>query len=258
MPFLQLHITDHCNLNCKGCAHFSPIAEERFINLDDMEFMYQQLFPFLEIYFSRFELMGGEPLLHPHIEEIIVLTRKYFPNIEIRLVTNGIKLFTMKKSFFKICSIYNIIIYISKYPINLDYGLLTKKLDSYNVKYNFYGNYNDYKMFIEYKLNPRGNYNIRHNYRNCKLGGRCLQLKDGRIYPCFISAYANHLNQHFDMNFEWKEDDYLSLDNALTKEKISRFINEPVSFCRYCSIKKQYLTKWEISKRSKQEWIDTD
>lgn len=258
MPFLQLHITDHCNLNCKGCAHFSPIAEERFIDLDDMELMYKQLLPFLENQFSRFELMGGEPLLHPQIEEIIIRTRKYFPNIEIRLVTNGIKLFSMKKRFFQICSKYNIIIYISKYPINLDYDLLIKKLDNYHVKYNFYGNYNDYKMFIEYKLNPEGIYNARHNYMNCKLGGRCLQLKDNRIYPCFVSAYAKHLNHYFNMNFEWKEEDYLSLDSTLTKEKISHFINEPVPFCRYCSIEKQFLTKWEVSERSKKEWIDLD
>lgn len=258
MPFLQLHITDHCNLNCKGCAHFSPVSEVKYINLDEMELMYKKLIPILENNFSLLELMGGEPLLHPQIEEIIILTRKYFPNIEIRLVTNGIKLFNMKESFFQACSQYNIAIYISRYPIKLNYVSLTKMLDSYQVKHDSYGNYDEDKMFIEYKVNPKGNGDIRYNYRNCEFGGRCLQLKDSKIYPCFISAYANQLNKYFGMNFEWEKDDYLSLDDNLTKEKISRFINEPVPFCRYCTMKNNCLSKWEVSKRSKQEWIDLE
>ena len=29
--WLEVHLAEHCNLNCKGCSHFSPLAEKEFI-----------------------------------------------------------------------------------------------------------------------------------------------------------------------------------------------------------------------------------
>lgn len=37
-------------------------------------------------------LMGGEPLLHPHVIDFCTTTRKLFPTSEIVLVSNGILL----------------------------------------------------------------------------------------------------------------------------------------------------------------------
>jgi sulfatase maturation enzyme AslB (radical SAM superfamily) len=28
----QIHITDHCNLNCKYCGHYSPVANKKFLD----------------------------------------------------------------------------------------------------------------------------------------------------------------------------------------------------------------------------------
>ena len=28
---IDIHLTDHCNLNCKGCTHFSPLAEDFYL-----------------------------------------------------------------------------------------------------------------------------------------------------------------------------------------------------------------------------------
>ena len=33
----EYHLNDHCNLNCKGCDHFSPLAEEKFTNYEQFE-----------------------------------------------------------------------------------------------------------------------------------------------------------------------------------------------------------------------------
>lgn len=30
-------IVVHCNLNCKGCGHFSPLASESFLDLETFE-----------------------------------------------------------------------------------------------------------------------------------------------------------------------------------------------------------------------------
>ena len=37
LPVLEVHLTDHCNLNCKGCSHFSNISDEFFLDKNDFE-----------------------------------------------------------------------------------------------------------------------------------------------------------------------------------------------------------------------------
>ena len=32
---VEIHITEHCNLNCTCCEHFSPLAQEENITMED-------------------------------------------------------------------------------------------------------------------------------------------------------------------------------------------------------------------------------
>lgn len=255
LPFLQIHLTEHCNLNCRSCAHYSPIAEKEIISLKKLERSYKKLQPYLETWFSQLELMGGEPLLHPQIEDILLLTRQYFPNIEIHLVTNGIKLSEMPEKFYNACRKNNIKIFISIYPINLDREKIKNKMEYYGIDYDYYGKYDACKTFTNYRLDPKGKCNPKWAYWCCEFGGRCLQLKDDRIYPCFLSAYAEHLNRRFGTHFIWGEKDYISLDCPITEEAFHDFINEAVPFCRYCVMKHLTKSEWTISKEEKEEWI---
>lgn len=253
-PFLQIHLTDHCNLNCKGCAHFSPIAKQNCITFEKLQEMFDKL-KNMEKMFSRLELMGGEPLLHPEINTILEYSRKTFPNIQIRLVTNGINLDKMPPSFFKTCAENTILIYISIYPININYAQIVQTLDSYGILHSQYGEYENCKVFYSYRLNPNGKYRIKSNYNHCGLGGRCLQLKDNRIYPCFLSAYANHLNHFFNTNFTWEDRDYLSIDKPITEKQFHDFINNPSPFCRYCNIRHNKIMEWGLSEKKADEWL---
>lgn len=254
-PFLQIHLVEHCNLNCKGCAHFSPVAKPRIIPLEELEKTYRLLMPYLNEWFCRLELMGGEPLLHDQLEEALTMTRKYYPDLEVRLVTNGLKLLCMQRSFYEICAANNIVICISTYPINLDYDKMKRIFASCGIRYKFYGQYNDKKSFISYRLNRCGESNPVDSFRNCKYSGHCVQVKDNKIYPCFISAYAQHLNDYFGLDFQWNSKDYLYLGDDLSKEEFERFIYNPVPFCRYCNMKKKETFEWKFSNRSIDEWI---
>ena len=33
--FFDVIVTEHCNLNCKGCGSFMPLADEEYIDLED-------------------------------------------------------------------------------------------------------------------------------------------------------------------------------------------------------------------------------
>ena len=86
-PYLDVHVCDHCNLRCAGCLHFAPLAEQRFLDLDEYARDLEQLAAVRGIagYFDTIVLMGGEPLLHPRVAEVVRTTRAHLPNENIDL-----------------------------------------------------------------------------------------------------------------------------------------------------------------------------
>lgn len=251
---LDIHIVEHCNLNCKSCAHFSPLAEKSLIDVEDLKQTYKEMKPYFENLFSSIHLLGGEPLLHPQVEQIICLTRQYFPNIEIQLVTNGIKLLNMPDSFYKTCADNNVVVYISKYDVNCDYEDAIKKLSIHGIEYHIS---NTIKIFINYKLNEGEIFTPDYSYEHCEYkGGRCMQLKNHRIYPCFQPAHVEHLNKYFNTKFECKEGDYLPTNEKITKRKLLKLINTPIPFCRFCNMDKKHNTCWDVTKKESSEWIE--
>lgn len=37
LPYVETHLVDHCNLNCRGCTHFCPVSPEIFIDVEDFK-----------------------------------------------------------------------------------------------------------------------------------------------------------------------------------------------------------------------------
>ena len=66
---IDIHITDHCNLNCKGCTHFSPLSEEFYLNPVNFRADLARFAALTGAQLGQMFLLGGEPLLHPHLTE---------------------------------------------------------------------------------------------------------------------------------------------------------------------------------------------
>ena len=111
---LEIHLADHCNLNCVGCTHFSNISEAKFVDARMLENRFDRLNKLVG-YIYDVRILGGEPLLHPDIIDILKITRKKFPFSKIELYTNGLLLDKMPKDFFLVCKKNKIGIYVSKY-----------------------------------------------------------------------------------------------------------------------------------------------
>ena len=69
IPYFETHITEACNLNCRGCSHFSVLAKPKHKDLAEFEREYKRLAEIEEIHTMR--LMGGEPLLNPNFMEYL-------------------------------------------------------------------------------------------------------------------------------------------------------------------------------------------
>jgi sulfatase maturation enzyme AslB (radical SAM superfamily) len=76
----DIHLTDHCNLRCKSCLHFSPLAPETYQDVDVLEKDCARLAELTGSRIADICVLGGEPLLHPRITDCLDIARNYFPH----------------------------------------------------------------------------------------------------------------------------------------------------------------------------------
>ena len=89
MPSAVWDITSICNLNCKHCYNSEKYKEQGKNDLSYEDCV--EMITFLEQNsFDSIALLGGEPLAHPHIVEILQLCKE--KNINLFFTTNGVLL----------------------------------------------------------------------------------------------------------------------------------------------------------------------
>lgn len=252
----EVGITEHCNLNCKGCSHFSPISPKYNMPLDLYRRDLRQLSKIFHGKAKRIHVMGGEPLLHPQLNEILAETRKCFPTAKIRLVTNGKKYKGLKADFWEVCHQNNIIISPTKYPYDINYDDFKRVSKANHVKYKYMSGLKQIKKMKKYPFDLTGGQSADESFQLCKQAYQCITLKDGRLYPCSTAAYADIFNRHFDEHLLITESDFVNIYETLEAEEILKKLSQPIPFCSYCGIKNiQKGLKWEESKKEKSEWV---
>jgi organic radical activating enzyme len=84
---LDFNVAYACNLSCKGCISLSDFDRRGVESLKDIQNQCKTWSQILDP--SVISIFGGEPLLHPRIGKVLDAIRKYWPNAQLRLITNG-------------------------------------------------------------------------------------------------------------------------------------------------------------------------
>lgn len=252
----EFHIVEHCNLKCRGCTHFAPLAQEEFLSLEEFESDIKRL-SMLTGGVARFiNLLGGEPLLHPQVEEFGVIARKYFPETTIRIVTNGILLSNMTDIFWEKCSKNNISIGVTRYPIGINYNEIEKKITERGVDFvSFSGSDMRCEMW-KLSIDFEGKQRPIDNFMKCPRANACVFCAHGKIYTCATMANIGHFNKFFNADIKLSESDYVDIYKVEKIEEIFEYLSNPTPFCRYCDIsKREYGNRWIRSEKNIEEWI---
>lgn len=244
---IEFHLADHCNLNCKGCSHFSNLVSKP--TFPDKEQFTRDLHQ-LAGYFSQihnFYLLGGEPLLNQEIGDYITAIRHTFPYTHIIIVTNGLLLLTLKNDLIQTIKENRVHISIS------DYTCLDRdKIISFVQTHALSAELREGKECFSKYLNPHGNSDKEQIFSNC-IRRNCTFLAKGKVAACCQPFVIHYFNDYFHENIP--ADEGIDLyEPGLDGWEIQKRLITPMESCRYCSVDVPF--DWAISKEpyTKNDW----
>ena len=235
IPYIELHLTDHCNLNCNNCSHFAPIADKIFADVTqfskDMERL-SRLVSNIRI----ITLLGGEPLLHPNITAFISTSRKYFPKSQIQIISNGILLPTMKEQFWETCKKNSVKIELSVYPPYIEkQQSWVNMAKSHSVEITI-AKKTDFFDFV----NILGNTDDRKNVEHCQKHFNWPMLRNGRIYNCFLPALIHYYNRKYKTDIP--NDEYIEIHSPnINGWDILNQVTKNTKTCNYCTYRMETI-----------------
>ena len=260
-PMIDVQVCDHCNLRCAGCLHFAPLAERRFLDLDEYEHDLERLSSIEGIggYFGTVVLMGGEPLLHPRVADVVRMTRRHLPEEHIGLCTNGLLLRRMGDDFWDAIVTCDVELALSPYPIPVDYAALVELARGKGAWVTFNGDITGTcerkEAFLRLALDPEGACDPVRSFTSCPVGGRTLQLARGAIWPCQVAAHHESFARRFGYDMHDGPDDALPLDAIRSTDDIETFRRRSHPMCRYCDNDALAVVPWERSELAAEEWL---
>lgn len=249
LDYLEISISEHCNMNCKGCSHFSNIAPIKFSDFNVVEKDFKrlkQLFPHI----FKIRIMGGEPLLNKDICKYIDLIKKVYPYTDLRIVTNGILLNKLDNKLVDKIKQYDIMLDISSYPLmhkNID--SLIDMMKEKGIKI-YIEKINEFKPIL---LSKKVKYPF-HELKDCN----CINLYNGFLASCPLVFTIKYYNERFNNLYDYNINK-INIYDKLSGAEILERLKKPFELCDYCAHYREDLPtfKWENGKSciNKDDWV---
>lgn len=249
MEYIETNVVDDCNLNCKGCSHFSNMFE-RGMQIPYEKFERDIRFLSEKIYVRRLNLLGGEVFLNTRILDYVSCLRQYMPKTYVVLVTNGLLVPKLDAKVLAGLADDQVEISISEYPPTSKMkGQIKETLEQYHIRYEFRKSVKTFGKNIDLRgINDPQKAQAECRERTCQF------LRDGKIYKCPFSALGNYFFDRYDIPLHFEEGiDIYSED--VNWENLSVNLREvPIELCRYCGVEERF--DWEVSMHpQKEEWL---
>lgn len=247
MNYIEMHITEACNLNCRGCSNFSVFAKPKHKDIEEFERELTRLAEIMGIGMIR--LLGGEPLLNPRFMEYALIARRLFPKSRVILVTNGLLLKRLVPHIDTLRE-KRIEVTMSNYRIkeqnmelfrSLPYTELHEKGSLYNIS-----------------LDLEGKQDEAESFRNCDIATHgWYYFADGRIFPCCIAGTITDFWDHFGLDFGLDQKSFGIDIFTHTEQEIEEFLSRPIGLCRFCDTRTRPRTyrPFERTKGDIKEWL---
>lgn len=252
---LDVHVTDHCNLNCRGCDHYSSISDPHFADINQTARELERLAELFED-IQRIYLLGGEPLLHPQVDDFVRETRRIFPSAKLCVMTNGLLVTRMPGSFWDTLREQSAVLLCDNYPIRIDHDEIDELGRSHGVTVEWV---KPIEEFFKIPIDVSAGSNPKRSFDMCRGLANCAIVRDGRLYPCAHIAFADIPIKRFGVEgIVPGEGDSLAIFDDVTGEQALDFLTHAVPWCAHCDFGSFKMSEWGRSKGEADEWFKID
>jgi hypothetical protein len=272
LQFLSFYITNVCPRTCNNCSTFNNLAFKKHLDWNANKESAAKWVEFLDV--EEFSIMGGEPLLHPQIEEwALGLKEIWKDHTNFRLVT-GVRPDTLiqKKDLIKTLLKAGIILEVSAHdPADKDgivdalqNVILKEYFEELKITSQAWTINNDWPQEqLFFMLNSQmlaiinsswifakaaidrienGTIYMHHSdkdvaHSNCAWRD-CHYLVEGRLYKCLLTGVGNQLKEQFTLDERSKRllDQSTSISPFDDIEVIDNFLNTIGDAIDQCSL----------------------
>lgn len=226
IPYMTALITSKCTLRCQNCNNLMPyclnakfIAKETVI--DDVNRICAAV-----DYCVCMNITGGEPLLHPNLDEIIDAIVANDKILFVEIITNG----TLMPSPKVLQSMKNgkVIVKISEYQSYSKIRELTELFETEGIHFLVQKNL---QWIVSGGIERRNKEYVRiqYEYLNCYPGKFCKSIWNGRVYACARAAFLHEIGA------SGHDSDYLDIDGTNLRERLVDFyLRDYIDACDFC------------------------
>jgi len=231
---LEIAVTEHCNFSCKSCSHLAPILKKSVVEPSEIKAALSLLSRHYKA--THVRLVGGEPLLHPRLVDLIEAIKLSGVTERVRVITNGSLPNRMTPEFWVAVDEVHISIYPGKEMSRAaletlaeqseKYGkcLVVKRFDRFRETYAQKGS-DDFHL-------------INRIYRSCQIAHtwRCHTVSRGYFYLCPQSIFVPMISHSSSDNQEYKENGLKISGDSGFGQELLRFLEseDPLSACSSC------------------------
>jgi radical SAM family protein len=252
ISILEMHVTHVCNLRCESCSHFSNHLHRGRVEIDEVAEWFDAWSK--RISMRRFNLLGGEPTIHPDLAKFVPLVRRHWPLTRIVISSNGFFLDRHPSLPTVLAEAGNASLRISVHHSSPEYAarlrpvfnLLEKwrreqKLFDVRIVPSFIHWTRRYKGHGE-TMEPFEDKDPRRSWLACQARD-CKQLFEGKLWKCAPIAYLQLQSKQIKLSNNWSPYlKYKPLEIDCTDEELQSFAaSEEEAICSMCPVQPQHF-----------------
>jgi organic radical activating enzyme len=179
---VEINVVRHCNITCRYCSHGSPSMPAWFADPGQVERDLTTLSQWMDLEHVR--VLGGEPLLHPDLPQLLRGVRRSGLGGQRRLLTNGLRLAEQPDELWAELEE----VHVSVYPNTAKH--LQRARPAIERAAERTGTTLRFKHFDHFRISfrqPEDHPELTQDiYETCLIGNRwrCLSVDQGRLHRC--------------------------------------------------------------------------